>query len=252
MNNLKADNGITTYFNEVQSLAESVFKSQEKLFADIAQAMADVVEAHKRVFIFGTGHSHMMIEEGFYRAGGLTAVVPIFSAALMIHEHPVLSSKLERTGGIAGTLLDQYKPEAGDMIFIYSNSGVNYMPVEMAMIAKEIGLTVVAVCAKEYADKAPLSPIGKKLYEVADYVIDNGGKPGDALVGMKTLPWRVGPSSTAINAMIWNAIVSEASLIMEKTMGEETPVIASLNMAGAAEHNDIVFAAWKDKNPFLG
>ena len=52
----------------------------------------------------------MLAEEAFYRAGGLAAVVPIFSSALMLHQNPALSSRLERTEGLAAVLLDHYRP----------------------------------------------------------------------------------------------------------------------------------------------
>lgn len=245
-------NGIQSYLEKVQSLTNQVFINQEELFLKVALVMAETIQQHKRIFLFGTGHSHMMVEEGFYRAGGVTAVVPIFAASLMLHENPVLSSKLERTPGLAAPLFEFHQPQAGEMIFIYSNSGANQMPVEMALLAKEKGLIVVAVLSKKYAQIAPLNGLGKKLYDVADFVIDNGGEPGDALIPLKDFPWQVSPSSTVINATIWNAILAEAVLQLEQTMGVNVPVLASLNMPGAAEHNETIFSSWKDVNPYFG
>ncbi len=245
-------NGIQSYLEKVQSLTNRVFSQQEELFLKITSVMAETIQQHKRIFLFGTGHSHMMVEEGFYRAGGLTAVVPIFSASLMLHENPILSSKLERTPGLAEPLLDFHHPQPGEMIFIYSNSGANQLPVEMAMLAKEKGLTVVAVLSKKYAEMAPLNSFGKKLYEVADFVIDNGGEAGDAIIPLNEQPWQVSPSSTVVNATIWNALLAETALQLEKTMGADVPVLASLNMPEAAEHNETIFSAWKDVNPYFG
>src|SRR5690606_34303209 len=129
--------------------------------------------------VFGTGHSHMMAEEAFYRAGGLAAAVPIFSPPLMLHEDVALSSQLERQEGLAEPLLDRYAPEPGEMLFVFSNSGVNQLPVEMALAGHARGLYVVGVSSHAYARVAPLSPIGRRLDEVVDAAIDNGCAPGD-------------------------------------------------------------------------
>lgn len=245
-----AGTGVDRYFDAIRALQEKVIASQRATLIAVANRMAAVIRSGGRIFVFGTGHSHLMVEEGFFRAGGLAAVTPVFSSALMLHENPVLSSQLERTPDLAATLLDHYNPQMGEMIFVYSNSGVNQMPVEMAQQAQRRGLTVVAVCSQAYAQVAPLSTLGVRLAECADFVLDNGGMPGDALVAVEGLPWRVGPSSTLVNALLWNCLVTETTLRMMED-GSEPPVIASLNMAGAAEHNEALLAKWRKVNPHL-
>jgi uncharacterized phosphosugar-binding protein len=243
-------NGIETYYSAIVALEKSVIDQQVDNLKRIAEVMADTIAEDKRIFVFGTGHSHMLIEEAFYRAGGLACVVPIFSSALMLHENPPLSSFLERNAGLAPLLLDPYHPQPGEMILIYSNSGVNSLPVEMAVVAKEKGLSVVAICSKEYARIAPLSGIGKRLYEVADFDLDNGGVPGDAFIPVDDTEWKVSPSSTIINAMLWNCLLTETVFILQKR-GVDLPLIASMNMNGAAEHNQAVFEKWQKVNPYL-
>ena len=147
--------------------------------------MAECVERDDRILLFGTGHSHMLAEEGHYRAGGLANVVPMLQSALMLHESSILSGSLERTAGVARPVFERYQPQAGEMLFIFSNSGVNIAPVEMALLAKEHGLISVAVCSLAYARVAPLSSAGRRLFEVTDYVIDNGGEQGDSLIALE-------------------------------------------------------------------
>ncbi|NMB55634.1 MAG: SIS domain-containing protein [Leptolinea sp.] len=243
-------NGIETYYSAILALEKRVIDGQITNLKRIASAMADTIADDKRIFVFGTGHSHLLIEEAFYRAGGLACVVPIFSSALMLHENPPLSSFLERNAGLAPLLLNPYHPQPGEMILIYSNSGVNTLPVEMALVSKEKGLSVVAICSKEYARVAPLSGIGKRLYEVADFEIDNGGVPGDAIVPVEGTQWKVSPSSTIINAMLWNCLLTETVFILQER-GVDLPLIASMNMKGAAQHNQVVFEKWQKINPHL-
>lgn len=238
------------YLEAIEALQRRIIEDQSRLLEYVAARMAETIGKDGRLFIFGTGHSHLMAEEAFFRAGGLAPVVPIFSSALMLHENVELSSRLEREGALAEALLERYRPEAGEMLFIFSNSGVNQLPVEMALGAKERGLFVVSVASLAYAKVAPLSPMGKRLDEVVDVALDNGGEPGDALLPIEGLGWRVAPSSTVTGALIWNALVAETAAHLQAA-GHDVPVFASLNMDGAAEHNEALLEKWRGKNPHL-
>src|SRR5688572_23044127 len=81
------------------------------------------LQRDQRIFLFGTGHSHLLAEEGFYRAGGLANVVPILSEHVMLHSLPALGSRLERTPDLADMILERYAPESEEMLFVFSNSG---------------------------------------------------------------------------------------------------------------------------------
>ncbi len=243
-------NGLERYYQAITALQESVIESQAAVMHAAAKQMAAVIKAKGRIFIFGSGHSHMLAEEAFYRAGGLAAAVPIFSSALMLHEKPAFSSRLERTGGLVEALLEAYQVQPGEMMLVYSNSGVNHLPVEMAIKSKAGGLCVVGICSLKYARVAPLSSLGERLDEVADLTIDNGGQPGDALMEIEGTNWRVGSSSTIIGALIWNCLLSECADQLAAS-GAEIPVFASLNMPGAAEHNQALLKKWRDVNPHL-
>jgi len=242
--------GITHYLTAIQDLQRRVIDTQVEDLDQVVTRMLETVRSGKRIFIFGTGHSHMMAEEAFYRAGGLAAAVPIFVTDLMLHENPDLGSRLERTPGIAAILLDQYQCQAGEMLFVYSNSGVNHLPVEIAILARQRGLVVVGICARAYAQVAPLSALGVRLDESVDFIIDNLGVPGDGLVPLDGSDWRVGPSSTILGAFIWNALITEV-LTRLQAAGEEVPVYASFNMRGASAHNKALLQKWGSLNPHL-
>src|SRR5438067_5956298 len=227
--------GIDAYFRAVAELQHRVLETQRPLLEQVAQRMADTIIARGRIFVFGTGHSHMLAEEGYARAGGLLSVVPIFYAALMLHESVPLSAKIERTPGLAGDLLDRAGIKPGEMLFVYSNSGVNHLPVEMALEAKKRGAVTVTVGSIAFARVAPLSTIGQRLADVCDFAIDNGGVPGDGIVTVPGLEWKVGPTSTVIGALIWNALVVETTLRLQKAKGD-APVGVSFNMPGYAEY----------------
>ncbi len=241
--------GITAYLNSVRDL-QSIILQQADTLACIADLMVDSVVNNRRIFVFGTGHSHMVAEEGHYRAGGLACVVPILFSSLMVHESAYMATKIERVPGLASTLLDRYKPDSSEIIFIFSVSGVNALPVEMAIKAKERGLIVIGVTNAAYCRVAPLSSLGKRLIEVADHVLDCGGIPGDSIVPIPGTSWRVGPTSTIMNATLWNCLVTETVFRLQAA-GQEIPIYLSNNMPGAAEHNQGLIQAWSGRNPHL-
>jgi uncharacterized phosphosugar-binding protein len=120
----------------------------------------------------------------------------------------------------------------------------------MALRARERGLFVVGVSSVEYARQAHLSDLGLRLDESVDLALDNGGVPGDALLELEGFRWRVGPSSTAVCALLWNSLVAEtARLLLES--GIEPPIFVSLNVSGAEEHNSALLAKWRPRNIHL-
>jgi len=202
------------------------------------------------IYIFGTGHSHMLSEEGLFRAGGLAPVTPILSTNLMLHEGATLSSKYERTQGLAEIVLSKYDITSKDSLIIFSNSGVNAVPVEMAIAARKAGLKVIAITSTEYSNKAPLSPVGKKLYEIADVTIDNHIPAGDAIIKIPGSNISCGPASTIIGAFILNSLFAE--VIQKLHMANvKPPVYISSNMPNAKENNQKLVKKYKSRNPHL-
>jgi uncharacterized phosphosugar-binding protein len=238
------------YLQEIRELQARVVEAQRLSLLDVARRMAEATRRDRRIFLFGTGHSHLIAEEGFYRAGGLANVVPILTEHLMLHHLPSLGSHLERTPGLAEIILERYAPQPDEMLFVFSNSGVNQLPVEMAVRGRERGLFVVSISSFTYARQAPLSGLGQRLDQSVDIALDNGGVPGDALLELEGFPWRVAPSSTLMCTLLWNGLVAEtARLLLES--GIEPPVFASLNVTGAAQHNQALLEKWRPRNIHL-
>jgi uncharacterized phosphosugar-binding protein len=242
--------GAKRYFDTVRAVLDQIAATQLPAIDAAATAVQQTVTSGGMVYIFGSGHSHMLAEEGHYRAGGLAAICPILSTSLMLHEGAVTSTQFERTLGIGKILLQRYAPEAKDTIFVISNSGVNPVPVELALAAKELGMTVVAIVALAYARQVPAKVDNTKLADIADIVIDNQGVPGDALVELGETGARSGPASTLAGAFILNAIFTEAAQRLTAE-GDLPPVYISANMPGAAEHNQQLIARYRGRNPHL-
>jgi uncharacterized phosphosugar-binding protein len=238
------------YLLAINELQTRVVETQRSGLIQAAEKMAETTQRDQRIFLFGTGHSHLLAEEGFYRAGGLANVVPILSEHFMLHHLPGLGSRLERTSGLADLILDRYAPLAGEMLFVFSNSGVNHLPVEIALRGRALGMFVVGISSLAYAQRAPLSDLGMRLDQAVDLALDNGGIPGDALLELPDFPWRVAPSSTVIGALLWNCLVSETARLLLAS-GTEPPIFVSINVPGAAEHNQALLKKWRPRNIHL-
>ena len=59
------------YFENLSRIIDEIAFSQADNIEKAAQAVALALKSGGRIHAFGTGHSHMLAEEIFYRAGGL-------------------------------------------------------------------------------------------------------------------------------------------------------------------------------------
>jgi uncharacterized phosphosugar-binding protein len=203
-----------------------------------ASLLADAMAAGATVHVFGSGHSHLLAEELYYRAGGFVRIRPILFEGLMLHASAPLSTALERLPGLATALLDDHGVADGDVLLIASNSGSNAVVTEMARQASERGVRTIAITSLEHAtsDEARQSG-GSKLHELADVVIDNGGAVGDASIAVDGLAVRVAPTSTVVGAAIANALVAEVAERLARR-GIEPEVFTSSNVAGGDAVNE--------------
>lgn len=93
--------------------------------------VVDVIKNDGLIYTFGRGHSHLPGLDAFYRAGGLANVSPILDTDLMLHNGVAKSSRMEKMSGIAPEILRRYCLTERDMLFVFSASGKNAVPVEM-------------------------------------------------------------------------------------------------------------------------
>jgi len=194
----------------------------------VAGALANGRDFHA----FGSGHSHMLAEEVFYRAGGLVRVRPILSDKLMLHVDAAESTVLERQPGMADELLTSHPMQRGDVLLVASNSGSNAVASRLAQLARELGVGVIAITSLRHATSAEARPNDlPRLHELADVAIDNGGVVGDAAVDIEGFDRMVGPTSTVIGAAIVNAMVAEAVELMVRR-GTPPDVYKSSNVEG--------------------
>lgn len=230
-------NATQRYIEEIQRLVKAVEENQQENIERAAVLIADALSSGGYIFTFGTGHSHILAEEIFYRAGGLVRVCPILDDALMLHRAAAASSQLERVTGLASVLLDDVDAvAAGGVMLLFSNSGCNTVAVEMAEEARKRGLKTVCITNLTHAAKSrSRHPLGHKLCEVCDVVIDNMGCYGDAAIHVGGAV--TGATSTVIGSMILQAAVCRGIEIAQER-GTAPEVFQSANTVGGDEANE--------------
>lgn len=224
------------YFKRVEEVLSKVMETQTEKIEEAAMLVANSLAKDGMLYVFGCGHSHIIGEDLFYRAGGTVPVCAMLDGDLMLHEGAVKSSHYERMPGLAKPIFDRYCLTNNDVMLIVSTSGINSVPVEMAMCAKEKGIPVIAIVSMAYAKDKSRHISGKKLHDVADVVIDNGVCHGDAAVWIGESGIKAGPISTISACMIAQSIVVQADENLWNN-GIMPPVYVSGNIPGGMEKN---------------
>lgn len=202
-------------------------EERERLDA-VSRLVADTIKNNGLIFTFGCGHSHLPGLDAFYRAGGLANVSPMLDTDLMLHNGAAKSSRMEKMCGIASEVFRRYTPSDRDMIFIFSVSGKNQVPIEMAELAKKAGVKSVGISAWSYIEK------GGKLHENVDIAIDCKVPYGDACMDVGDI--KMGGLSTYAACFILNScLLNGAKLALQE--GVKPPIYLSGNIEGGREHN---------------
>ena len=240
-----------TYLKNIVGLLEKLEATQETVIDRIAEVCAESIYNGGLLYFFGTGHSHMICEEPFYRAGGLACVYPILETDLMLHEGASKSSAYERLEGLGNVVIANTSLGKGDVLFIASNSGRNCAVIDAALEAKKRGAITVAITSKNHTTQvSSRHSSGLNLYQVCDYVLDNCGEVGDASVELAGLEQKIAPTSSIADITLVNLIlVNTVELLLQK--GMKPPVFMSANTDAGDEANKTVLEMYKGRIPSL-
>ena len=239
------------FLKNVIGLLEKLEQTQEEIIDQVAAVCAESIYNGGLLYFFGTGHSHMICEEPFYRAGGLACIYPILETDLMLHEGASKGSKYERLEGMGNIAVANTGIGKGDVLFVASNSGRNCAVIDAALEAKKRGAITVAITSMNHTTQvSSRHSSGLNLYQVCDYVLDNGGVAGDASVQLPGLSQNIAPTSSVIDLTLVNLImVNIVERMLEK--GMNPPLFMSSNSDGGDKANKSVLEVYRERIPSL-
>lgn len=223
--------------NKITKILDLIEDDDENLQL-IAKTIVERMQDDGKFYVFGTGHSHMIGEEFYARAGGLANVYMIAPLEVTLSEHPFKSTLIERIPEYAEVIMKTNKICSKDVIMICSNSGRNGCLVELALSCKKMGCYTIALTSVAHSSKCESRhPSQKRLFEVCDDVIDNHGCFGDSAIQLDGVKGTMGSTSTIAGAYIAQTL----GMYIAKEMvnkGLQPPVFLSSNVDGGDEWNE--------------
>jgi uncharacterized phosphosugar-binding protein len=238
---------MTTYDTDVRAHLSRVAEHNADAVARAAAVLLACVQADGLVHTAGAGHSLVAVAETFYRAGGLACVRPLYHPDLLPMHGAISSTKAERRTGLAAEVLGSEELGERDVLVVFSTSGVNPYPVELAGLARAAGKQVIAITSGPANAVAPRRA-DSTLAEQATIVLDTLVPPGDA-----TYPPEApvaAPISTVANAYLWNRVLvalTEAAAKADVSL----PLWRSANVPGGDEANATLMAKYTPRVPTL-
>ncbi|MBE1489682.1 SIS domain-containing protein [Plantactinospora soyae] len=229
----------------------------------ITRTQGDAIEAASRlcaaaiggggvVHTFGSGHSRIPVEELFPRYGSYPGYHPIVELSMTFHTQIVGANGqrqamfIERMEGLAEQILANFTLRSSDALMVFSATGLNAVPIEMAIQARKAAVPVIAVTSLASTHAAPARhSSGTRLADHADVVIDLCTPAGDALCDVDGSDVPVGPGSTLAAVAIVNEIKVRVAELLAPA-GTLPPVLTSAALIGAEESQRRFEAAYLD------
>ena len=236
--------GLDLFWHEALNVLERVRVTQADTIRRAAHLFADSIEHNGVIQAYGTGHSRAFTMELAGRAGGLVPVNRINLEDLALRAkwplEQVRRLDIERNIDAGRAILHCYHIEPQDIFIIASQSGVNAAIVEVALEVKERGHSLVVVTSLDHTQHVESRhPSGKKLYELADTVIDNCGPYGDALLDLPvgTIEGKACAVSSLSTMLIAQMLTAETlQSLVER--GCEPLIFASFNTPDGIERGE--------------
>jgi uncharacterized phosphosugar-binding protein len=222
---------IEQYYELLQAKITEIAAQPEPM-RQAARICVEALTKGGAIHIFDSGH--MVSRELIFRAGGLAALSALtFSLNI---DHPVrtrpnapLPADSRLSFGYIEHVFESNQLRQGDVLFVGSVSGKTANVVELAIQARAHALTVLALTALAYSSRLVSEhPSGKRLYEVADLVLDNHAPYGDAMLEVEDLDYPICPASgIGAAAVLWGVVAGITEEMLAR--GLKPTVFPSVN-----------------------
>jgi uncharacterized phosphosugar-binding protein len=229
--------------DDLTELVTRVIKDNREALLASAETIAASAQREGLLYAAGAGHSLAAVMETFFRAGGLAFVRPLWDPSILPLGGARASTAAEREAGLGAAVARRAGIVAADTVLVFSNSGVNPYPVEIALHARAVGATVIAMTSVESSKSAP-KRAEHRLFEISDIVLDTAVPAGD--VTWPPLEPVTAPASTIITASLWAAILRQID-----TIAPDAPRWKSANLAGTDDLNAALVERFAPRIPEL-
>ncbi len=240
------NNSIEKFYKKVSSILKKISIKEKNKIKKVAQIISYKYSVGGQTYVFGTGHNHCIAEESLHRSGGFAGACPILDENIDFSLGVKKASKFERNKKLAKKILKKYNLKKNDLIIIFSNSGINQLPIEIAKIAKRKRIFVISVLSTKYLNSLVKARY-KKLNNYSDLNIDNHTPKGDTLLQVKSTG--ISSASTIAGIFILNAIWAELSILLKKE--KPLPFYKSSNLPDSFEHNSFLEKKYSKRNKHL-
>jgi uncharacterized phosphosugar-binding protein len=178
---------VDDYFDDVISRLVALKRDARTGIERAIEAILGVIQSDGRVFVFGTGHSHVIAEENHYRASGLAITVPILTGATTVKDGRggyCLRANARHRRANPGAIWGRPHGLADHRVKFWREC----RSIEAARVGKEAGAMVVALTSEDYSRQAAKGR--PRIADLADIVLDNGSPRGDAVIAIPGTPLR--------------------------------------------------------------
>lgn len=214
------------YLRGTLDILATMASTQAAAIEAAADRVATAIADGGRVWVAAT--SHVLHTELYLRAGGLAAVHPLGETPDLARPMLALADDVLRGDGT-------FRPAPGDVAIVGTNAGTDAGTVQVALAARAAGCAVIGLTCVAYErwDEVVVEhPSGAKLVDLADIVVDIGGRVGDGIVDLPGVDTPVGPTSgVVLCAAAWAILVGAAERLVDREM---IPVVyRSVQIPGA-------------------
>lgn len=176
------------------------------------------------IHLYDTGH--LVNRELVNRVGGMASFAPLtFDFGVQNpnryrdenKEPPIIPPTTTDTQ-LVSVVISRSNFRPGDVLIVGTVSGKTAVPIELAIQAKQLGLTVISVTAVKYSSQLKSDhPSGKRLFEVTDRVIDNHADYGDAMLEVEGLDRKIIPAS-GVGAVValWGLVAAITDEMLQR------------------------------------
>ncbi|MFI3284839.1 MAG: sugar isomerase domain-containing protein [Erysipelotrichaceae bacterium] len=220
---------------------------------DASQLLFETFINDQDIYIVGTGHSHLLTEEAYTRAGGFANIKAILEDEIMNHQGKGKSNEIESLSEYSQLILKKYGIKENDTIIICSNSGSGAFSNELAKRCQAMNVKVIAITNLRQNSTSKHQE-GLLLKNTATIAIDNCCDENDANFIVENK--KCCPLSSSIGCYVLQGLLVNFANVLEEN-DVVAPILTSANVdmsdpsyQNHMNHNEIIKQKYKDKYIF--